>query len=320
VTPRIRTVELPDAHLQITELGSGTPVILCHGFPGLGYSFRHQLQAIADAGFHAVAPDMLGYGGSSRPADPARYEHGHITADLLALLDDLGADRAVFIGQDFGAPAAWNVALRAPQRVLGLGLLSVPYDPERLPGRPSELHAHVARDHFLHIHYFQEHGPADRELDSAPREFLQRLYFALSGGYRYLDVWAHPTADNGYLDVLPEAPPLPWSWLREDEFDRYVEAFTASGFTGGLNWYRAMDHNWELGEDFAGARIEVPTTFIAGTNEPVLQMFGEPAIDRMRAHIPDLRGLHLIEGAGHWVQQERPEEVNVHLIEFLRSL
>jgi pimeloyl-ACP methyl ester carboxylesterase len=320
VTPRISTVELPDAHLQITELGSGIPVILCHGFPGLGYSFRHQLQAVADAGFRAVAPDMLGYGGSSNPADPARYEHRRITADLLTLLDELGADQGVFVGQDFGAPAVWNVALRAPQRVLGLGLLSVPYDPDRLPARPSELYARVARHHFLHIHYFQQHGPADRELDAAPREFLRRLYFALSGDYRYLDVWAHPSAGNGYLDVLPEAPPLPWPWLSEAEFEHYVEVFAASGFTGGLNWYRAMDLNWEHGEAYTGATIEVPTTFIAGTNEPVLQMFGEPAIDRMRAHIRDLRGVHLIEGAGHWVQQERPVEVNAYLVDFLRSL
>jgi pimeloyl-ACP methyl ester carboxylesterase len=306
--------------MQITELGSGIPVILCHGFPGLGYSWRHQLRAIADAGFRAVAPDMLGYGGSSAPADPAQYEHARITADLLALLDHFGAEQGVFVGQDFGAPAVWQTALRAPERVLGLALLSVPYDPDRLPVRPSIAFAATAQEHFLHVHYFQEPGVADRELAGASREFLQRLFFALSGDFHYLDVWQHPSEGNGYLDVLPEAPRLPWRWLSTEEFEHYVDVFAATGFTGGLNWYRAFDINWEHGAEHAGARITVPTTFIAGTNEPVLQMFGDHALARMRAHVDDLRGIHLISGAGHWVQQERPAEVNQHLVEFLRTL
>ena len=306
--------------LQFDELGAGLPVILCHGFPGLAFSWRHQLRAIADAGFHAIAPDMQGYGRSPAPADPADYAHEHITAGLLQILDDLGAEQGVFIGQDFGAPAVWQTALRAPERVAGLGLLSVPYDPDLLPLRPSELYASIAREHFLHVHYFQERGPADRELAAAPRAFLQRLFLALSGDYRYLDVWQHRSEGHGYLDVLPAAPPLPWPWLSQAEFDHSVDVFTETGFTGGLNWYRAFDVNWERGEALAGARITTPTTFIAGTNEPVLQMFGAHAIDRMRAHVDDLRGVHLVDGAGHWVQQERPAEVNAALLDFLRSL
>ena len=306
--------------LHFTELGSGVPVIMCHGFPGLGYSWRHQLQPIADAGFHAIAPDMLGYGDSPSPADSGAYAHEHVTAGLLRILDDLGAEQGIFVGQDFGAPAVWQTALRAPERVKGLALLSVPYDPDRLPQRPTDLYRSVAAQHFFHVHYFQAPGVADRELDAQPREFLRRLFFALSGGYRYLDIWQHPSDGNGYLDVLPEAPPLPWAWLSEADFEHYVNVFTCTGFTGGLNWYRAFDVNWERGEPWAGARITVPTTFIAGTNEPVLQMFGDRAIDRMRAHVDDLRGVHLIDGAGHWVQRERPEEVNDHLIAFLRSL
>lgn len=288
--------------------------------PGLGYSWRHQLQAVAAAGFRAIAPDMQGYGDSPAPNDPAACTHERITEGLLALLDEIGADQAVFVGQDFGAPAVWQTALRAPERVLGLALLSVPYDPDRLPIRPSEAFRLTAEQHFLHVHYFQQPGVADRELDAAPREFLQRLFYALSGGYHYLDVWQHSSHGNGYLDVLPDAPPLPWAWLSVEEFDHYVDVFAATGFTGGLNWYRAFDMNWEQGEALAGARITVPTTFIAGTNEPVLQMFGDGAIEKMRAHVDDLRGVHLIDGAGHWVQQERPAAVNAALIEFLRGL
>src|SRR4051794_14206279 len=199
---------------------------MCHGFPGLGYSWRHQMQAVADAGFQAIAPDMLGYGSSPAPADMGEYTHEHVTASLLQILDELGAEEGVFVGQDFGAPAVWQTALRAPERVKGLALLSVPYDPVRLPDRPTELYRKIAEQHFFHVHYFQERGIADTELDASPREFLQRLFFALSGDYRYLDVWQHPSENNGYLDVLPQAPPLPWSWLSDAEFEHYVDVFT----------------------------------------------------------------------------------------------
>jgi pimeloyl-ACP methyl ester carboxylesterase len=316
-----RTVELPSGHhLAITEVGSGMPVVMCHGFPGLGFSFRHQLQAVADAGFRAVAPDMLGYGGSSAPDDPAEYEHARTTEDLLALLDELGAERGVFVGHDFGAPAAWNVALRAPERVAGLVLMSVPYDPVRLPVAPSALYAHSAEGHFLHTHYFQAPGVADRELAADPRRFLANLFFALSAGYRYVDIWTPDSVGKGYLDVLPEAPPLPWPWLSEDEFEHYVEVFTRTGFTGGLNWYRALDLNWRNGEEFADRPLEVPTLFIAGDVEPVLEVIGKQAVDRMRNWVPGLRGVYLLAGAGHWVQQERPNEVNDLLVQFLRGL
>ena len=314
-TERIVTVD--GFRWQINELGDGPPVVLCHGFPGLGYSYRHQMRALAASGYRAIAPDMPGYGGTDVPRDIDDYTNERVADALIGLLDTLGHERAVFVGHDFGAPVAWTVALRHRARVSGLVLLAVPYAPDRFPLRPSELYASMARKHFLHIHYFQEPGVADRELDADPRGFLQRLFYALSGAYRYLDIWQHPSEGNGYLDVLPEAPPLPWSWLTEDEFDHYVEVFTRTGFTGGLNWYRAYDANWERSRNLAGADIEVPTLFVAGAHDPVLTMSGAQALDRMRDTVPDLRGLHLVEGAGHFVQQERPEEVNELLLTFV---
>ena len=316
-----RSVDLPSGHrLAFDELGTGMPVVMCHGFPGLGYSFRHQMKPIADAGFRAVAVDMLGYGDSSAPADPAEYEHARTTADLVALLDALDAERAVFVGHDFGAPAAWNVALREPDRVAGLVLLSVPYDPVRLPVAPTALYAHAAEEHFLHTHYFQHPGVADVELAADPRRFLANLFHALSGAYRYVDIWQPDSAGKGYLDVLPEAPPLPWPWLSEAEFDHYVEVFTRTGFTGGLNWYRALDLNWKDGAEFADRPLATPTLFIAGDVEPVLEVIGKKTLDRMWTWVPDLRGVHLLEGAGHWVQQECAPEVNHLVVEFLRGL
>ncbi|UNM98586.1 alpha/beta fold hydrolase [Rhodococcus opacus] len=314
-TERIVTVD--GFRWQITELGDGPPVVLCHGFPGLGYSYRHQMRALAASGYRAIAPDMPGYGGTDVPRDIDDYTNERVSDALIGLLDSLGHERAVFVGHDFGAPVAWTVALRHRARVSGLVLLAVPYAPDRFPLRPSEIYASMARKHFLHIHYFQEPGVADRELDADPRGFLHQLFYALSGAYRYLDIWQHPSDGNGYLDVLPEAPPLPWSWLTEDEFDHYVEVFTRTGFTGGLNWYRAYDANWERSRNLAGADIEVPTLFVAGAHDPVLTMSGAQALDRMRDTVPDLRGLHLVEGAGHFVQQERPEEVNELLLTFV---
>jgi len=295
-------------------------VVLCHGFPGLAYSYRHQLRALAAAGYRAIAPDMLGYGDSDAPADPSDYAYAHITELLVGLLDALAIDSAVFVGHDFGASSAWNVAIRARDRCRGLVLLSVPYDPDRSATRPSVLYAAMAKKHFLHIHYFQEPGVAERELDAHPREFLSRLFFALSGDFRYLDIWGKPSSGNGYLDVLPEAPPLPWTWLDAEDLDVYASTFARTGFRGGLNWYRAFDVNWERGTDVVGARIEVPTMLVAGERDAVIEMRGAKAIDRMREFVPDLRGVHLLPGAGHFVQQERSDDVNRLILEFLRGL
>ena len=199
-----RVVTVDGFRWQISELGDGPPVVLCHGFPGLGYSYRHQMRALAASGYRAIAPDMPGYGGTDVPRDIDDYTNERVSDALIGLLDSLGHERAVFVGHDFGAPVAWTVALRHRARVSGLVLLAVPYAPDRFPLRPSELYASMARKHFLHIHYFQEPGVADRELDADPRGFLQRLFYALSGAYRYLDIWQHPSDGNGYLDVLPE--------------------------------------------------------------------------------------------------------------------
>jgi pimeloyl-ACP methyl ester carboxylesterase len=317
---RCRTVEVLRIRMRIREQGAGTPVILCHGFPGLGFSYRHQMAAIAQAGFRAVAPDMLGYGGTDAPDDPAEYTYERVAADLVALLDVLEAPCGVFVGHDFGAPSAWNVALRAPERTAALVLLSVPYDGELMPVKPSIAFANIAKKHFFHVHYFQERGPADRELSADPRAFLTRLFWALSGEYHYLDIWRHSSEGNGYLDVLPEAPPLPWSWLSVAELEHYVAEFTRTGFTGGLSWYRAFDRNWELSQSLAHAPIAAPTLFIAGARDAVVELSGEAAIAKMRARVPDLRGVHLLDGAGHFIQQERAAQVNERLLAFLSGL
>ena len=307
------------SQLHHVALGDGMPVVMCHGFPGLAHSYRHQMRPIAEAGFRAVAVDMLGYGASASPVEVAAYTHAQVAAGLVRLLDELGAEQAVLVGHDFGAPAAWHVALRYPERVAGLVLLSVPYEPDRMPARPSSIFASIARKHFLHLHYFQAPSVAEAELDPRARDFLARLFFALSGDYHYLDVWKHPPG-GGYLDALPEAPPLPWPWLTREDFEVYARTFERTGFGGGLRWYRAFDLDWELDAPYDGRPLTVPTLFIAGANDPVIAMRGEAGLARMRALVPDLRGLHVLPGAGHWVQQERADAVSALVVEFLRGL
>jgi pimeloyl-ACP methyl ester carboxylesterase len=333
--------------LDVTLQGDGPPVVLCHGFPGLGYSWRHQLPALAAAGWRAVAPDQRGYGRSDRPAEPRVYDADHVMQDMLGVLDALGERQAVFVGHDFGAPQVCNLAIRHPDRVAAVVIMSCPYDfdlagrggagsrPEATPAapgrafavpgvRPSAAFAATARRHFFHMHYFQAAGPAERELGAQPREFLLRLFHALSAQGRLLDWTRFPSEGTGYLDVLAPAPPLPWSWLTEQEFDHYLQEYTLAGpelaFIGGLNSYRVADRNWELGARFADAYITQPALFIAGAEDVVLKMLPADALDIMRRRVPDLRDVALVAGAGHFVQQEAPGAVNAALLRFLSSL
>ncbi len=271
----------------------------------------------------------------------------HVMDDMLGVLDALGQERAVFVGHDFGAQQVCNLAVRHPERVAAVVIMSCPYDfdlagrggagtretPTELermgafavPGlRPSQAFAALARRHFFHMHYFQSVGPAERELGARPREFLQRLLYALSAQGQLLDWSKFPAAGTGYLDVLAPAPPLPWSWLSQGEFEHMVREYTCDTpertFIGGLNSYRCADRNWQLGAPYAQSLITQPALFIAGAQDVVLKMIPPHAIDSMRARVPQLRDVVLVPGAGHFVQQEQPLAVNAALLAFLRGL
>lgn len=314
-----RILPVNGIEMHVAERGEGRPVVLCHGFPGLWFSWRHQLDALAAAGYRVIAPDMRGYGRTSAPSDVAAYDRAHTVADMVGLLDALGLEQAVFAGHDFGAHLVWDLPAWAPGRVSALMQLSVPRTP-RLPVQPSVGFRYLASQHFAHVHYFQERGVADRELGENTREFLAKLFHALSGANRYLDCWEFPSEGNGYLDVLPQPPALPWNWLDEDEFGYYVAEFERTGFTGGLNWYRAEDAVWAQNEALHERPVEVPVTFIAGEKDPVLEMMGRDPFAAMRQLVPGLVSTHVIPGAGHFVQMEKPAEVNAAMIGFLDGL
>ncbi|AKC40140.1 epoxide hydrolase [Mycolicibacterium phlei] len=321
ITHRQLSVNGIDMH--VAEQGEGPPVVLCHGFPGLWYTWRHQLAALSAAGYRAIAPDMRGYGRTTAPRDVTAYDRNTTVNDLVGLLDALDLHDAVFSGHDFGAHLVWDMPAWAGDRVRALIQLSVPRT-RRLPVTPSVGFNYLASQHFTHLEYFQEPGVAESELDAQPKTFLATLFHALSGANRYLDCWDHPARvgdkRNGYLDVLPSPPPLPWNWLSEQDLDYYAAEFTRTGFTGGLNWYRAEDLVWSQNEHLHDRPIGVPVTFIAGSADPVLEMLGRDPMTAMADLVPGLRSVLIVEGAGHFVQMERPDAVNTAMIEFLGSL
>lgn len=314
-----RTVDTGGVRMHVAEQGEGFPVIFCHGFPHTWFMWHNQLEAVAAAGYRAIAPDLRGYGQTDAPADVESYTNEAVSGDLLALLDDIGAEKAVFVGLDFGAQLVWELSLRAPERVAAVAILNNPFSP-RPPRPPSAFWTRAAEKHFLHLSYFQEPGVADAELAVDPRGFLARVYYSLSGEYHYLDTWKNPPG-LGYLDVLPKAPPLPWPWLSQEEFDTLVADFERTGFTGGLNWYRNLDRNWELTEAYADAKVEVPAFFIYGENDPDMEGFsGRDPLATLRANVTDLRTVVEVPRAGHLVQLERADVVNTFLLDSLKSL
>lgn len=316
-TPTSRTVHVNGIDMHLMEAGSGPLVLLCHGFPELAHSWRHQIPALADAGYHVVAPDQRGYGRTSQPEEIHAYDIHHLTGDLTALMDELGEEEAVIVGHDWGSIVVWNLALLAPERVKAVVGMSVPFI-RRPPRPPTELMEQLFADTWFYMLYFQEPGVADADLSRDPATTMRRFLAAIDGSILSRDVTAlmGPRDGRGMVERLPEPDELP-AWLPQTDLDHFVSEFTRTGFTGGLNWYRNLDRNWELTPDLAEAKVTRPAMFVAGAADPVIAM-NPPS--GMAGYVPALREEVLVEGAGHWVQQEKPDEVNAALLRFLAGL
>jgi pimeloyl-ACP methyl ester carboxylesterase len=284
--------------LQVLDEGRGPLAVLCHGFPELGFSWRRQLPALTGAGFRVAAPDLRGYGRSSAPSEVEAYDVVSLCGDLCGLLDALGEDAAVFVGHDWGASLVWQLAVLHPTRVRAVAGLSVPFVP-RSPAPPLPIMRRHLREDF-YIVWFQPPGVADAALARDVRRTLTTPR-----------VWTAQWAEER------EPPPRRPSWLSEQELAVYVGTFERTGFTGGLNWYRNIDRNWELTACIAERRVEQPALFLTGERDPVRRFM--PA-EAMRGWVTDLRAEVVVPGAGHWVQQEEPEAVNAALLRFLGSL
>jgi pimeloyl-ACP methyl ester carboxylesterase len=311
-------VDTNGVRLRVIEAGDrGAPVVvLAHGFPELAYSWRHQIPALVQAGYHVLAPDQRGYGGSSRPDAIDAYNIRELTTDIVGLLDDIGAEQAVWVGHDWGAPVVWHAPLLHPDRVAAVAALSVPATP-RSKAPPTQAWRKTFGENFFYILYFQEPGIADAELNGDPARAIRRLMGGLrTSADKAAGIRMVAPGPEGFIDRLPEPDALP-EWISQDELDHYITEFSRTGFTGGLNWYRNFDRNWELTAELADMKISVPCLFIGGTADPVLAF---TRADRAAEIVSGPYRQVMIDGAGHWLQQERPDEVNAILLEFLNGL
>ncbi|HEY6514452.1 MAG TPA: alpha/beta hydrolase [Burkholderiaceae bacterium] len=311
-----RFVQTNGLRLHVAEQGEGPLVVLCHGFPESWYSWRHQLEALAEAGYRVVAPDMRGYGQSDAPDAIGEYSMLHLVGDMAGLVLALGEPHAVVIGHDWGAPVAWHCALLRPDLFTAVAALSVPYRP-RGSTPPTSTMPRTDDSEFYQL-YFQPPGTAERALEADVRRTLRALLFSASGDAPAEQQVMMVPRNGGFLAALTDPAELP-AWLQEADLEFYVSEFERTGFRGGLNWYRNIDRNWELLAAYAGARVSVPALFVAGDRDPVIRSPGaQKVIARLSDSVPRLHRTVMLQGCGHWTQQERPRAVNEALLEFLQ--
>lgn len=298
--------------------GAGPAVLFTHGFPDMWRLWRHQMAAVAAAGFTAIAPDLRGFGRSEGPADPERYTVVDVVGDLVALLDHMGIAQAIIVGHDWGANISWAAPILRPDRFPGVVSLAVPYTgrpPKSLPRHFSD----IGREDFYMCH-FSRPGAGEAELDADPERFLRRLFYTLSGDLPddcEPDMFVGPS--GRFVDSLAE-PPGPLSWFDDEEMALYVRHFGTRGFSTVLNSYRSLTRSWELMAAWGGRALDVPAMFIYGSKEVVVRFPGRAEeIARFTTVVPKGYPPVRIEGPGHWVQLEAPSEVNRALLGFLED-
>ncbi|HEX4735059.1 MAG TPA: alpha/beta hydrolase [Thermoleophilaceae bacterium] len=277
--------------LHVVERGQGNAVVLLHGFPELAYSWRHQIPALADAGYRAIAPDMRGYGRSEAPEEIEAYDILELCGDVVQLLDEREIGRAAVVGHDWGATVAWHFALLHPERTACVAGLSVPLVPNPPAAPLSIMREHLGED--FYIVWFQEPGVAEEALERDVRRTLMTPA-----------VW-----DPDWAKQMEESPRVP-PFMHEQDVEVYIREYIRTGFRGGLNWYRNIDRNWELTRDYDDQKLEMPALFMVGSRDSTVKWMSP---DAMKERVPDLR-VEFVDGAGHWIQQERPDDVNRALL------
>jgi pimeloyl-ACP methyl ester carboxylesterase len=318
--PEFRQIDCGEVTLRCAIEGSGPLAIMVHGFPESWYSWRHQLGPVAAAGFTACAIDVRGYGGSDKPPRVEDYTLEAIAGDLVGLTDALSpGEPAVLIGHDWGAPIVYNSTLTRPDKFRAVAALSVPFVGAPMQPFTEVFRAHyTAKGRFFYQEYFQQPGVAEAEAEANPREFVERMMYSISGDVAPGEYWDKPLGAR-FLDGLPD--PRPVAWLSDADLDYYAAEFAASGFRGPLNRYRNHERDYEWLRPWQGKQIEQPCLFVGGTRDLATTLFGAvpDPIAATKMCAPRAEG-HVLEGCGHWTQQERPEEVNALLIDWLKRL
>ena len=311
--PEPRFVQTNGIRMAVYEEGSGVPIVFCHGFPELAYSWRHQIPALAKAGFRAIAPDQRGYGLTDRPEGAEHYSIKHLTDDLAGMLDALGVEKAVFCGHDWGGMVVWQMALLHPDRVAGVIGVNTPFIP-RSPIDPIEaMRAVMGED--MYIVHFQKPGVADAELGADAGRTMRLFMRKNTGTLAEFD--ARPAEQQNFAitkALLVDEALWPGELVMPaDELQVFIDTFTKTGFTGGINWYRNFSRNWRESEGVA-QKVSVPSLMIMAENDAVLR----PSMaDGMEQFVPDLER-HLVRNCGHWTQQEHPEEVNRVIADWMK--
>jgi pimeloyl-ACP methyl ester carboxylesterase len=313
-------VDNGDVTLRVEVTGDG-PVVLCvPGWPELARSWHHQVADLSARGYRVAALDVRGYGGSSAPSDVERYTLRELAGDVAAVAAALDDDPVFLAGHDWGAPIAWHTAIRYPDRIRAVAGLSVPHTPP-LPMSLLDLFDQLYAGRFFYMLKFQEPGVIEAEFAPDVRGALKRVYFALSGAAPPNSLLPNAPRDSPLLALLPEPPAGPLSFMTDDELDECATIIQRTGLTGGFNRYRALPFDVAASADIVGATVDVPSYFIAGDLDPVRSMV--PGVDGYAdpgGGCRDYRGTTIIDGAGHWVNQEAPTEVSSALGSFFDSV
>lgn len=314
-----RYVESNGIKMRIAEAGLGPTVLMAHGFPESWYSWRHQIKALADAGFHAVAPDMRGYGLTDAPIEAKEYLLDTLALDMIGILDALNVERAHMVGHDWGSPVASHTVVSYPERFNSLVLLSVPYGP-RSPVAPYDAMKQRFGDNFFYMLYHNEPGVAEAEYDANAREFLFSIYQSPTSPRHPPKVTDPKRSAGGWLPRLGTPLGLP-EWLSQADLDYVVGQFERSGFKGGVNYYRNFNQNWEASANIKDPVVRVPMMFMAGTEDLVIAGATAKQLEaRMSTTVENLVHLELLPGIGHWIQQEAPAATNAAMLKFYNSL
>ena len=309
--PEPEMIETNGIRMAVHSEGCGPPLVLLHGFPELAYSWRHQLPALAAAGYRAIAPDLRGYGGTDKPSVVHEYAIETLIADVTGLLDALELPRAIFIGHDWGALLLWQMALVVPQRIAGLIALNIPFLP-----RPAVDPVALMRDRLgpdFYIVNFQDSSEADERFAEDPTRFIDRMMRRRPITRERFDGLPRQLKTMSLLALLDRPQAAGDPLLNPKELSVYAAAFAKGGFTGPINWYRNWSRNWAASEHIA-QRVRVPALFIGATDDIVVS----PAqIEAMRPYVDDLE-IQMIDECGHWTQQEKPDELNERILDWIR--
>ncbi|MGB5757814.1 MAG: alpha/beta hydrolase [Acidimicrobiales bacterium] len=303
--PKPTLIAVNGVELEVFEAGrenAGTPIVLCHGWPEHAFSWRHQIPALAEAGYHVIVPNQRGYGNSSRPAEVTDYDLEHLTGDLVALLDHYGYDNATFVGHDWGAMVVWGLAVLHPNRVSRVINSSLPYQ-ERGEQPWIEFMEAVFGGDFYFVHFNRQPGVADAVLDANAHQFLRNLY-------RKNLPPAEPEPGMTMINLAKAETPLGQPVMTDDDLAVFVSAFESSGFTGSINWYRNLDRNWHLLADVDPV-IQQPTLMIYGDQDPIARS------ENLQDFVPNVQVVSL--DCGHWIQQEEPEETTRAILSWLEQ-